>query len=315
MTLVLVRARLDSATARSATVCSSTSRTVVFTRVASGRARSDANRLAGLDDSRPRELPQPRVPPCACEAAPSASAARSGPGASRCTTSPRGSTPTATTSWRVRRTARWCPPASPASASSTTCTTAPDGTPYDDPNAMSHALLQAGRDAGLRITLLDTCYLAAGIGRRAGGRAGALQRRRRGAWAERVGTAVELEARRTCVIGAAIHSVRAVPRDQMNARRRLGRRARRAAARAPVRAGRGERRLPRRLRASRRPRCSPRPAPSARAAAPCTRRTSATRTSSCSAARARTPASARPPSATSATASGRRGCCTKPAHR
>ena len=40
----------------------------------------------------------------------------------------------------------------------------PDGTPYDDPNAMSHALLQAGRDAGLRVTLLDTCYLAAGIG-------------------------------------------------------------------------------------------------------------------------------------------------------
>ncbi|MFP5254150.1 MAG: amidohydrolase family protein, partial [Actinomycetes bacterium] len=41
----------------------------------------------------------------------------------------------------------------------------PDGTPYDDPNAMGHALLAAAADAGLRITLLDTCYLAAGIGR------------------------------------------------------------------------------------------------------------------------------------------------------
>ncbi len=41
----------------------------------------------------------------------------------------------------------------------------PDGTPYDDPNAMGHALVEAARDAGLRIALLDTCYLAAGIGR------------------------------------------------------------------------------------------------------------------------------------------------------
>ncbi|MDX6302044.1 MAG: hypothetical protein QOF53_3258, partial [Nocardioidaceae bacterium] len=40
----------------------------------------------------------------------------------------------------------------------------PDGTPYDDPNAMSHALLAAARDVGLRIALLDTCYLASGIG-------------------------------------------------------------------------------------------------------------------------------------------------------
>ena len=42
----------------------------------------------------------------------------------------------------------------------------PDGTPYDDPNAMSHALVEAAREAGLRIALLDTCYLTAGIGRR-----------------------------------------------------------------------------------------------------------------------------------------------------
>ena len=41
----------------------------------------------------------------------------------------------------------------------------PDGTPYDDPNAMGHALLAAAADAGIRITLLDTCYLAAGIGK------------------------------------------------------------------------------------------------------------------------------------------------------
>jgi Cytosine deaminase and related metal-dependent hydrolases len=37
----------------------------------------------------------------------------------------------------------------------------PDGTPYADPNAMGHALIQAAAEAGLRITLLDTCYLPA----------------------------------------------------------------------------------------------------------------------------------------------------------
>ena len=39
----------------------------------------------------------------------------------------------------------------------------PDGTPYADPNAMGHALIQAAAEAGLRITLLDTCYLSGGL--------------------------------------------------------------------------------------------------------------------------------------------------------
>ncbi|MFA6574902.1 MAG: amidohydrolase family protein, partial [Nocardioides sp.] len=34
----------------------------------------------------------------------------------------------------------------------------PDGTPYDEPNAMGLALVEAAREAGIRITLLDTCY-------------------------------------------------------------------------------------------------------------------------------------------------------------
>ena len=62
----------------------------------------------------------------------------------------------------------------------------PDGTPYDDPNAMSHALVEAAREAGIRIALLDTCYLAAGIGREPEG----VQRRfsdgTAEAWADRV---------------------------------------------------------------------------------------------------------------------------------
>ncbi|MDQ3311532.1 MAG: amidohydrolase family protein, partial [Actinomycetota bacterium] len=39
-----------------------------------------------------------------------------------------------------------------------------DGTPYTDGNAMGAALVDAAREAGLRITLLDACYLHGGIG-------------------------------------------------------------------------------------------------------------------------------------------------------
>ena len=39
---------------------------------------------------------------------------------------------------------------------------APGGAPYDDPNAMGEALRQAAADAGIRLTLLDTCYVAGG---------------------------------------------------------------------------------------------------------------------------------------------------------
>ena len=85
----------------------------------------------------------------------------------------------------------------------------PDGTPYDDPNEMGRALLAAADDAGIRIRLLDTCYLAAGFGQDLEG----VQRRFGDGdatrWAERV------EAFDDERVGAAIHSVRAVPRDQL----------------------------------------------------------------------------------------------------
>lgn len=85
----------------------------------------------------------------------------------------------------------------------------PDGTPYDDPNEMGRALLAAADDAGVRIRLLDTCYLAAGFGRPVDG----VQRRfsdgDADAWAARV------EAFDDDRVGAAIHSVRAVPREQL----------------------------------------------------------------------------------------------------
>ena len=70
------------------------------------------------------------------------------------------------------------------------------GVPYADPNAMGHALVEAARQAGIRLTLLDACYLRGGLEapsraavalrrwhRRRLGRPGgrASQRRRRGA--------------------------------------------------------------------------------------------------------------------------------------
>ena len=38
----------------------------------------------------------------------------------------------------------------------------PDGRPYDDPNAMGLAVIDAAHDAGIRLTLLDTRYVSAG---------------------------------------------------------------------------------------------------------------------------------------------------------
>jgi formiminoglutamate deiminase len=78
----------------------------------------------------------------------------------------------------------------------------PDGRPYDDPNAMGRAVLAAAQAAGLRITLLDACYLHGGIERFRDADAGA--------WAERVGAIAQ---RPTARVGAAIHSVRAVDPD------------------------------------------------------------------------------------------------------
>jgi formiminoglutamate deiminase len=82
----------------------------------------------------------------------------------------------------------------------------PDGTPYDDPNAMGHALVAAAAEAGLRVTLLDTCYLAAGIGRAPEG----VQRRFSDGTAESWARRVEGTG-----FAAALHSVRAVPRGEM----------------------------------------------------------------------------------------------------
>jgi formiminoglutamate deiminase len=86
----------------------------------------------------------------------------------------------------------------------------PGGVPYDDPNEIGRALIEAAREAGIRITLLDACYLHGGIGEAPN----EVQRRfsdgDAGRWASRVGELAEAPGVR---IGAAIHSVRAVDPD------------------------------------------------------------------------------------------------------
>jgi len=99
----------------------------------------------------------------------------------------------------------------------------PGGRPYADPNAMGQALIEGARRAGIRITLLDTCYLSGGLS--ADGRQQPLEgtQLRFGdtggaGWAARVDALGPDAAGRItghARLGAAIHSVRAVPPSQM----------------------------------------------------------------------------------------------------
>jgi formiminoglutamate deiminase len=86
----------------------------------------------------------------------------------------------------------------------------PGGGRYAQPNAMGDALREAARAAGIRLTLLDTLYLTGGIDTSL---SVAQQRFSDGsvdAWAERALPGHDDSVTRA---GAAIHSVRAVPRD------------------------------------------------------------------------------------------------------
>ena len=94
------------------------------------------------------------------------------------------------------------------------------GRPYSDPNEMGKALISAAAVAGVRLTLLDTCYLRAGIDG-APLAEGPQQRFGDGTaaqWAQRV-DALRSDVREDSqvIVGAAIHSVRAVPPAEMAA--------------------------------------------------------------------------------------------------
>ncbi len=85
-----------------------------------------------------------------------------------------------------------------------------NGDPYPEANAMGAAIIRAASEAGIRLTLLDACYLRAGAST-----AVAPEQRRFSdgsveAWVERVNRLDRLSATDVARIGAAVHSVRAL---------------------------------------------------------------------------------------------------------
>jgi formiminoglutamate deiminase len=91
----------------------------------------------------------------------------------------------------------------------------PGGAPYTDPNQMGRTLMAAAAHAGIRITLLDTCYLRAGFGSQP---LDAVQARFSDGDAERWQARVSdlaSSSSGTSRVGAAIHSVRAVPPSEL----------------------------------------------------------------------------------------------------
>ncbi|HUW16191.1 MAG TPA: formimidoylglutamate deiminase, partial [Actinomycetes bacterium] len=85
------------------------------------------------------------------------------------------------------------------------------GGAYADPNELGKAVIRAAHDAGIRITLLDTCYLQAEVtGEPLNGPRRRFDDGTVHEWSQRV---AELADDPMTRVGAAIHSVRAVPRD------------------------------------------------------------------------------------------------------
>ena len=105
---------------------------------------------------------------------------------------------------------------------------------------MGNALMAAAGEAGIRITLLDTCYLKGGFDRELEG----VQRRfgdgSAEAWAERAGA---LKGGPLALVGAAIHSVRAVDPPSIGQVAAFASGSRHSGARSCVRAACGERGL------------------------------------------------------------------------
>ena len=131
------------------------------------RPPAGAERLAGLTLPGLVERPLPRLPPCPAQPDPGRAGLvldLAGPDV------PAGGRPHPR---RVPATRRRATFAEMALAGVTTVGEfhylhhAAGGTPYAEPNAMGAALIEAAAAAGIRLTLLDTCYLHGGIGQRA----------------------------------------------------------------------------------------------------------------------------------------------------
>jgi formiminoglutamate deiminase len=90
----------------------------------------------------------------------------------------------------------------------------PGGRPYEDGNEMGNALLEAASQVGIRITLIDACYLSGGFN---DAPLEVPQQRfadkDASSWADRV---CELRPRAAQSIAAALHSVRAVPPEAIS---------------------------------------------------------------------------------------------------
>jgi formiminoglutamate deiminase len=88
----------------------------------------------------------------------------------------------------------------------------PSGLPYENRNAMGDALIAAATEAGIRMTLLDTCYLTGGLTSAGHDPLDEVQRRFSDGdvahWAERVEA---LRPNADTVVGTGVHSIRAVP--------------------------------------------------------------------------------------------------------
>jgi formimidoylglutamate deiminase len=93
---------------------------------------------------------------------------------------------------------------------------APDGRPYDDPAAMSRALVAAARDTGIRLTLLPVLYMTGGFD----GRPLSERQRRFGHDVDAFLHLLDLlceDAGGRVHVGCAFHSLRAVPEAAMRA--------------------------------------------------------------------------------------------------
>jgi formiminoglutamate deiminase len=91
-----------------------------------------------------------------------------------------------------------------------------DGRPYADPNAMGAALIQAAAEAGIRLTLIDACYLAGGLSPTGHLPLDSVQQRFADSDVDHWQARVSLLADGGLVRhGAAVHSVRAVPADAL----------------------------------------------------------------------------------------------------
>jgi len=95
----------------------------------------------------------------------------------------------------------------------------PDGAPYDQPHAMELALARAAMSAGIRLTLLDTLYLAGGIGTPLSPEQARFGDAGVQAWLDRL-SSLRTEIAKNfppelISVGAALHSVRAVPEEDL----------------------------------------------------------------------------------------------------